>query len=558
MTRLFQEHEVRKIISCNPMWNMKLLDTTEGAEEVMKMPVPGCWETHPALASYRGRAEYTQNIRFGGNVRLVFKGVSHTAEVYVDGTKVAQHYNAYTPFSVLLTGMENEAHEMKIVVDNSFNENSSLHMDNDYYSYGGITRPFEIQQIKGVYIHHIEFTPRKTDLGWKVIIKILLCNVENEKHKISLVEMLDKEVFHYSQDIVLQPKQELIYQKEFEFSDIREYMLNNPKLYLLNTIIRDENNNLLDDLTDRIGFREITVQGKDIFFNGKKLYLKGVNRHEDYAEFGCAVPLEAMYRDIEMIKDLGANCIRTSHYPNDERFLDLCDEYGILVWEEAHARALTEEQMRHPRFDEQSENCIREMVETHYNHPSIFVWGVLNECASNTEYGKKCYDKQISRLRELDKSRPTTYASCHIGDDICMDLPDIVSYNMYPLWYHEEDPKEYLAKVKDYIKSAGGNNKPIIISEIGAGAIYGYRSSTRTKWTEERQADILEKQLEAVISDEGCAGVFVWQFADCRVCEGHFSIRPKCQNNKGIVDIYRREKLAYQRVKEMFHKYIQE
>ena len=125
-------------------------------------------------------------------------------------------------------------------------------------------------------------------------------------------------------------------------------------------------------------------------------------------------------------------CIRDSHYPNDELFLDMCDERGIMVWEENHARGLGIDGMNNPNFDQQCENCIREMIGNHYNHPSIIIWGILNECASHTEEGREKYKKQYEQIQSMDKSRPTTSATCQHFKDICLDLPDIVSFNQYP------------------------------------------------------------------------------------------------------------------------------
>ena len=99
-----------------------------------------------------------------------------------------------------------------------------------------------------------------------------------------------------------------------------------------------------DDWLDRIGFREITTQNGKIQLNGQDLVLKGVNRHEDHPMAGSALP-RLMVKDVDLITELGCNSVRTSHYPNDERFLDLCDERGIAVWEENHARGLSLEQM---------------------------------------------------------------------------------------------------------------------------------------------------------------------------------------------------------------------
>lgn len=116
-------------------------------------------------------------------------------------------------------------------------------------------------------------------------------------------------------------------------------------------------------------------------------------------------------------------------------FLDLCDELGILVWEENHARGLSLEQMQNPRFEAQAEQVIREMIDAHYNHPSVYIRGILNECASDSEYGKTCYEKQFSLIRALDRSRPCSFASCKFKTDPCFGLCDVVSYNIYPLWY---------------------------------------------------------------------------------------------------------------------------
>ena len=171
-----------------------------------------------------------------------------------------------------------------------------------------------------------------------------------------------------------------------------------PQLYELETVLKDGSGKEEDDLIDRVGFREIRILGRDLLLNGRKLFVKGFCRHEDHPQFGCALPYAAIQYDLMTAKDLGANSIRTSHYPNDEIFLDLCDEQGILVWEENHARGLSEENMRNPNFERQCEDCIREMITAHYNHPSIYIWGILNECASNTEYGESCYAAQYALI----------------------------------------------------------------------------------------------------------------------------------------------------------------
>lgn len=551
MNRLFEEHKVRRVLPLDGIWDFQAADSS-----VTSMAVPGCWESNPLLASYRGEAVYRKRVELGGNIRLVFEGVSHTARVSLDGVSLGEHYGAYGAFAFVVKGLEEKIHRLKVLVDNSFHEDSALHIPNDYYSYGGLTRPVRAEFLKSVYIRRMHVTPWKNNITreWQAEADVELENLESEEKTVRLLfELADQSVM---QELTLAAGEVRTVTFDLTCQEARNYEPAgekgaSPVLYQAQAVLY-EGKDAIDDLIDRVGFREIKISGRDILWNGRKLLLKGFNRHEDYGDFGCAVPLQAMYRDIELIKAAGANCIRTCHYPNDPRFLDLCDENGILVWEEAHARGLSEERMRHPLFMEQSVCSIREMIGQHYNHPCIFVWGLLNECASYTDYGYDCYEKLIAQIRQLDASRPVTFASCHPGKDKCLGLADIVSFNIYPGWYLKESTKETLEHLKAFIATTKGAGKPLIISEIGAGAVYGFRSCNEEKWTEEYQAKTLSEQIAGVLEDADCSGLFIWQFADCRVDPEWFSSRPKTQNNKGVVDIYRREKLSYRAVRDAY------
>jgi len=212
--------------------------------------------------------------------------------------------------------------------------------------------------------------------------------------------------------------------------------------------------------------------------------------------------------------------------------------------------------MRNPNFERQAEEVIREMIMYHYNHPSIYIWGILNECASETSYGRECYEKQYELIRQLDSSRPRSSASCKFKTDICLDFPEVVSYNIYPKWYHDTPVQEYLDDLYQWVQTeAPGKGKPFLITEVGAGAIYGYRTPTKVKWSEEYQADTLGEQLTAILEHPGASGLYIWQFCDVRVSEEWFHSRPRTMNNKGIVDEYRRRKLSYEIVKKIYTNY---
>ena len=569
MLRLFNTHEVRRVSELDGIWDFEM----EGNDRRYRMMVPGCIEQHPDFLDKRGIGWYTRkiNILNDTNIRLEFKGVSHTADVYFDGAKIGHHYNAFTPFSMVVKDVKAGEHELKVRVDNRFTEESALHVPNDYYTYGGITRPAAVEEIGDVYIKNVHVKPVMTDNGWRAGIRAVIANVSDSEQQVKLSGELVPDMLYdndknriagktmaideLAESITINAGEEYVVETEAFFDNVMPWSSDRPNLYLVKLLLLKDCKPE-DDYIDRIGFREVKVSGKAILVNGQKIYMKGFNRHEDYAVVGCAIPLQLMVQDMELMQEMNANAVRTCHYPNDERFLDLCDERGMYVWEENHARGFGLERMQNPNFDRQCKDCIDEMIENHFNHPSIVIWGILNECASETEEGREKYAAQYAQIRSLDKSRPVTSATCRHLKDICLDLPDVVSFNMYSGWYKDVPIDETNNTEIEWIRKSSGADKPIIVSEFGAAAIYGYRDRAHCKWSEERQADIIRDNLEVYMKADNICGVFVWQFADCRVTEEEwFATRARCHNNKGVVDEYRRPKLAFDTIKEMYEKY---
>lgn len=569
MVRLFEQHKIRQTKELDGMWDF----TMEGFPGVYRLPVPGCWEQHPDFIKHRGKGTYSREIELARqqNVRLEFKGVSHTADVYFDGQKVAHHYNAFTPFSTVIKNVESGKHCISVQVDNTFGEHSALHIPNDYYTYGGLTRPVVWEAVPDVYIKGVHFTPSCQDGLWSAKISVSLCNLSEQPATVQVDSSLTPTCRKAggtscespeNMDTRLSAKVEIPAGSEYtlslngSFPHVMAWSGAEPSLYLLDTVL-SLHGETVDDLVERVGFRTVEARGESILLNGRPVYLKGFNRHEDYAVDGCAVTLQHMVQDMDLMQDMNINAVRTCHYPNDERFLDLCDERGIMVWEENHARGFILKNMQNPNFERQCEDCIREMIENHYNHPAILIWGILNECASETEEGRRMYKKQYEQIKTLDDTRLTTSATCRHFKDICLDLPDIVSFNMYSGWYEDCPVRERNEQELQWIQESGGEGKPVIVSEVGAAAIYGYRDRSRCKWSEERQSDLIRENLEVYMNDRHITGVFIWQFADCRVTEegGWFQSRARCHNNKGVVDEYRRPKMAYDTVKELYARY---
>lgn len=552
MIRTFQTNLVRNVSELSgKLWDFTPLDESG---KTFPVPVPSSWETYPGYETYRGEGTYSLPFTAGGNIRLRFKGVSHTARISVDGREQGSHYNAYTPFEILLKDLLPGEHLLEVTADNRFSAESALHVPNDYMSYGGITRGVVLEQLSGAYIKWAHFTPVKMGNGWNVKAELCISNLSEEALCLNAVLTIDQTKLEFP-EITIHANTEILIQGNTTVPGVSEWSMESPRLYPAQVTLFKKNL-AIDDLIERIGFREVTVENGLLLLNGKAVKIKGIGRHEDHPAYGCALPFAQIAADLQTVKDLGANSLRCVHYPNDEIFLDLCDEMGILVWEENHARGLSEEQMRNPNFERQAETVIQEMITEHYNHPSIYIWGILNECASETAYGRECYQKQYELIKQLDPSRPRSSASCKFKEELCFDFPEVVSYNIYPKWYHDSPVKEYLEDLYQWVQTESpGKGKPFLITEVGAGAIYGYRHPSKAKWTEEYQAETLKEQLTAIFAHPGVQGLYIWQFCDVRVSGEWFSGRPRTMNNKGLVDEYRRRKLSYDTVKEIYRSY---
>jgi len=562
MLRTFTEHVVRPVDTLDGQWEFV---TAADRKDKHRLPnrynrtihVPSAWESLPRLAAYRGKAWFRRTFPATDDlaVRIVFGGVSHTADVYVDGKKAGHHYDAFTPWHVVVPNLSAGEHELVVSVDNTFGPHSALHLENDYYTYGGITRPAELHYVENVYIERMHLTPRRQGDRWALDVRVRLANWSDRPARRRLVVHLDESLLDLG-TVTVRPKATREVSGSLPGLNVRPWTSERPNLYEVEALLIDpEEDSIVDDLIDRVGFRQIAVRGRKILLNGEPVRLRGHNRHEDHPQFGCAMPVEAMVHDLEIMRDLGCNFIRTCHYPNDRRFLDLCDEMGFYVWEESHARTVD---FKHPKFREQIETSTREMIDSHRNHPSIVIWGCLNECESHTPFGRREYARVLGLIKKLDPTRPVTFASNHADEDLCLDTVDIVSWNRYDGWYHGElaDVEPMLKKMLRWLhskRSRGGSGKPVILSEFGAGAIYGHRSPNRAKWTEEYQCDVLDETLRVYLNHPNVAGVAIWQFCDVRITRGWWRARPRTMNNKGTVDEYRRPKLAYDVVKRRMH-----
>lgn len=521
--------------------------------------VPGCWDTTFKFSRYRGQGYYKKNITVltSGQYRIVFDGVANQAKVLLDGKAICEHYGPHTRFYTAITYLDEGEHELIVEVDNSFGDHNTLLEEKcGWYCFGGIHRSVWLEKLQDVFIETARIRCKNiTPATATVCIAVELNNISNSAISDTINATING-TLHKKISFKLDAKERKKLAIELSLETPTLWSPENPVLYELNLSIER------DDYRSKFGVRKVECSKGKILLNGKEIFIKGINHHDYQPLTGHTQTLAQMKYDLDIIKDMGCNLIRTSHYPKDETFLDLCDEMGILVWTEATGWQNTPAVMTKPLFEQQCTQCIEEMVREQYNHPSIIIWGLLNEVRSEFEEVRPIISRLINRFRKLDSSRPVTFATNRLlhNKDKMLDLVDIISPNLYTGWYNEfygedaigMDEAKYFDKLLKWFDSEGLADKPILIGEFGAGGIAGFHSFAKERWSEESQADMLKDALDVYTTHPRCTGAIVWLFSDTLCSENEGLFRPYSHNCKGIVDAYRRPKMSYNVVKKYF------
>jgi beta-glucuronidase len=559
----FPIYKARKTHDINGIWDFAFLGDVDpdnikldGIAYDDLLPVPSAFDTFPAYAGKRGAAVYRTFVELspGSTGRLHFHGLGIWAAIYVDGEKLYECQLPYSGFDVEVPASDKGRREIAVVIDNRFDAQRSPLQEQayDFFAYGGIFRSVELHEVPAcsidrVYVDTVD--PAKGIVDVKILLK------GETPDKISLGVSFDDDNEVRFDD--LDAHDGMMKLKNVKISNFKPWTPEAPDLHTI-TVRTDD-----DSVTERFGVRQIKVDGTKILLNGKPVKLLGFCRHEAHPQFGPALPYAQLVQDLQLMKDMGCNFVRGSHYPQDQRFLDLCDEMGFMVFEESLGWQNRPEQFTNKDFCSLQVEQTRLMVRNSYNHPSVIMWGYLNEGHSDTEESRVLYKLLADSIREEDSTRPVTFATCRLYKDVNLDCADIISCNTYPGWYaHDNEelrPLDEISKemdrVVEFLDEAGLGDKPLIISEIGAGAIYGWRDPLNAHWSEEYQRDFMDIICNLIVDSERINGVSLWQFCDCRTYSSSRALfRPRAFNNKGIVDEYRRPKLAYQSVKKAFTK----
>lgn len=564
MIRTFQQHLLRDCRFLNGLWDFVFDKENMGLEQEWnknfpshydQMPVPACWNNELGKYDYEGVAWYRTfiNLEKSSHIRLLFHAVLGHADVYLDGVHLGYHFGGYTPFEFVVSDVSAGTHELIIRTDSTLTRNTIPTHVVDWFHYGGIIRPVELQLLPDVSIEKLTLTYKMTgETSSDVEINIKLLSLIDSAQEVPLALYRDGDLF-YEDKVMAQPAGQTEFTITQSWDNLVRWDADHPKLYSIRAVVAS------DDRTDRIGFRTIEVRNKRILLNGKELYLQGVNRHEEHPEWGFAFPNKLMTKDLDIILQMGCNTVRGSHYPQSEYWLDLLDERGIVYWSEIPiwGASIPAADLADPIFIQRAVTMMDEMIDRDLHHPSILFWSVHNEIDTRS---KEAYDlslEMIKLVRSKDQSRLVVYATMHPMHDICLGLFDVIGINYYGGWYFGHVEFEQMLSVfHERCKEYGADHIPVLLTEFGGAGIYGDSGWEPRLFSEDYQAELLGNALKLFRSDSNISGTYVWQFADTRAeLHGpmpHFRDRARSFNNKGIVNEYRKPKLAYRVVKNIY------
>lgn len=516
---------------------------SEFPDDALAISVPCAWNADPRFHNYEGVAWYRRTVRMpeDTHARLRFEAVTHTADVYLDGEHVGSHYGGFTPFE-FVEHLEEGEHELVVRVDSGPTEETIPLPEVDWFHYGGITRPAFVEAVPDAYVEDIrlDYDLDGNDAAVTAVVDIAVPGAPGPDEDVLELRVDDERAVERT--IPLAPGTvRLAFEREVE-----RWTPERPTLYTVEAILDRSG----DGLRDRTGFRTLEVSGRDLLLNDEPIEMRGTNRLEDHPDWGHALPNRLSRADVEILDSVGMNVVR-DHYPEQQYFLDLCDETGIMVVEAIPFWQFDAEDFARDGVLRRGKRMLREVIERDYNRPSVVTWSLHNECATQQPGVYDATEELAAVAEEADGSRLTTYASNNAyadEEDICYGLVDYASVNAYFGWYSEMDDWEAFLREEVLPETT---DQPVVLSEFGAGAVYGDRTLEKRRWSEGYQTDLVTEVVEAVESVAEMAGFWTFDYCDYRVGPRRSMGRPKNANNKGMLDAYRRPKDAFWRMREL-------
>lgn len=486
------------------------------------MNIPSCWNTNaPEYLLYEGAMIFTRKFQFnklantGKRVFLKVGAVNYTARLFLNKTYIGMHRGGSTPFYIDITNYLIEENRLIIVADSTRRPEQVPTENTDWFNYGGVYRDVELIFVPEIFIKNFSISLIKDDLYKNISAKVSLSQNCDGTARLSIPEL------KINQDIsIIDGKGEITFSAE----PLILWDVDNPKLYKIELSFGK------DTITDEIGFRQISVDGRKVFLNGKQIFLKGISCHEESVTNGKALTNDERAQNISLAKELGCNFMRLAHYPHHENASRIADKMGLLLWEEVPVYWAIKFNREATYLD--AENQLKELILRDMNRASVIIWSVGNENA-DTDDRLIFMSKLAETAHKLDNTRLVS-AAClvdqvnnKIADRLAQHL-DIIGINEYYGWYNPD-----FERLPQMLNNSNPD-KPVIITEFGADALPELHGSANEKGNEEYQEWVYQKQTETLSKISYVQGMTPWIMYDFR-CPRRTAKIQNYYNRKGLL-----------------------
>jgi beta-glucuronidase len=501
-----------------------------------RLVVPGDWNTQrESLLLYEGSIWYKTTFDYELPARsrlfVYFGAANYRARVYLNGTKLGEHEGGFTPFNFEITEVVRPRENFLVVqVDNTRKRGGVPTLNTDWWNYGGLTRRVLLVAVPETYIrsYHVQLAPGSRDrlAGWisldgphsggrTVRLSIPAAGIEH-----SVVATDGRATFDIPADLELwSPDRPTRYRVVLETED--------------------------DQIEDLIGFRSVEARGTEILLNGKPIFLRGISLHEEAPlRAGRAHSPEDARQLIGWARELGANFVRLAHYPHNAFMIEEAERQGLLVWAEIPVYWTIE--WSNPATLALAQQQLGEMIERDRNRAAVLLWSVGNETPRTSER-LDFMRRLVEQARLLDPTRLVTAAlerryldeRTLLIDDPLGGYLDVLGCNEYIGWYDGLPAKAAAVKWQSAFA------KPLIMSELGGGALAGFHGSAGQRWTEEYQEELYRQQIEMLREIPLLAGLSPWILVDFRSPRRPLPGIQDFWNRKGLLSETGRPKKAY-------------
>ena len=479
------------------------------------MHIPSDWNTKDErLFFYEGTVWFKKSFDFhptqGRRTLLYFGAVNYDCHVYVNSKKVGHHIGGFTPFNYDVTDLLVDGENTVIVkVDNKRHAEDVPTQIFDWWNYGGITRDVLLVSVAPLYIENyslqlqkpLQMKGNQPNAQQQVQFEVNLNKAEAGKQvTLNIPELKINKTLTTNAEgkasVTFSAKPQL-------------WSPQTPKLYRVNLTLNGET------LTDDIGFRTIETREKQILLNGKPIFLKGISIHEEKCNGGGRANSTADANTLlSWAKELGCNFVRLAHYPHNEYAIREAERMGILVWSEIPVYWTIA--WKNAQTFDNAQAQLRDMIARDKNRANIIIWSIANETPHSAErddfLGRLAqYARTQDNTRLISMAMEVTGASNYVNrlNDNMNQYVDVVSFNQYIGWYRDVNDAPKMKWEIPY-------NKPVIISEFGGGAKYGYHGEKNQRWTEEFQENLYRENIAMIDKIEGLSGTTPWILKDFR------------------------------------------